>query len=149
MDSKEYEEAVNVFYERHLCLKRPWPSKEVEIALEHMTGDPTVYSTMYGISELVVTGNLKDWSVVEQASHIQASTLLINGTHDEAQDVCVQPFFAKIPKVKWITLEDARWAISIIRRASLTAPCCSHFAHVDRPDSFVEVLAGFLKPQGS
>ena len=106
MESKKYEEAVNVFYERHLCPKRPWPPEEVGMALENMTRDPTVYGTMsvpiptdlreyanvhrrYGVSELVITGSLKNRSVVKQASRIQASTLLINGTHDEAQDVYV------------------------------------------------------------
>ena len=44
--SKEYEEAVTVFYKRHMCRTKPWPAKEVEAALKWMTGYPDVYSTM-------------------------------------------------------------------------------------------------------
>ena len=46
MDSPEYEEALTFFYQEHLCRIKPWPAEAVQQALDHMTGDPTVYSTM-------------------------------------------------------------------------------------------------------
>ena len=45
-ESKEYEEAVEVFYRRFLCRVEPWPAQEVEAALRWLSEDPTVYGTM-------------------------------------------------------------------------------------------------------
>jgi proline-specific peptidase len=44
-ESREYEQACEVFYKRHLCRMDPWP-KEVGMALDHLKDDPTVYKTM-------------------------------------------------------------------------------------------------------
>lgn len=44
-DSKEYEEAVQVFYERHLCRVKPFPEDLVK-SFECMAQDSTVYHTM-------------------------------------------------------------------------------------------------------
>ena len=46
-ESKEFQEAIEVVYKKHLCRVEPWPAPEVNVALEHLTNDPTVYSTMY------------------------------------------------------------------------------------------------------
>lgn len=45
-ESPEYESAVEVFYKRHLSLARPWPSPEVQAALNWFAKDPTTYNTM-------------------------------------------------------------------------------------------------------
>lgn len=45
-ESPEYEAAVEVFYKRHLSLEQPWPSKEVQAALNWFAKDPTTYNTM-------------------------------------------------------------------------------------------------------
>ena len=44
-ESKAYTDAIDVVYKRHLCRVDPWP-REVHVALEALTGDPTVYGTM-------------------------------------------------------------------------------------------------------
>ncbi|KAI1746978.1 Alpha/Beta hydrolase protein [Xylaria castorea] len=126
-ETPEYEAAIEVFYKRHLCLARPWPSKEVEAALYWFAKDPTTYGTMYGPSELSITGSLRDWTSIPILSKIKVPTLLINGTKDEAQDVAMQPFFDHIEKVKWITLDNA-----------------SHFSHVDQRERYMEHLRAFL-----
>ncbi|KUJ12524.1 proline-specific peptidase [Mollisia scopiformis] len=125
--SPEYEAAVEVFYKRHLSLARPWPSEEVQAALGWFAEDSTTYSTMYGASELEISGSLRDWSSIPVLGKIKAPTLLLNGTEDEAQDVAMQPFFDHIKKVKWITLENA-----------------AHFAHVDQRERFMKHLKDFL-----
>jgi hypothetical protein len=45
-ESPEYQEAVGVFYKKHLCRTEPWPAPEVQSAFRWMTEDPTVYGTM-------------------------------------------------------------------------------------------------------
>lgn len=42
----EYEAAIDIFYQRHFSLARPWPPPEVEAAIYWLTKDPTTYGTM-------------------------------------------------------------------------------------------------------
>lgn len=58
---------------------------------------------------------------------IKVPTLLINGAQDEAQDVAMQPFFDKIPNVKWITFDNA-----------------AHLAYVDQKDKYMTQVQRFL-----
>ena len=44
-DSEEYEKAIMVFYERHLCRVKPFPA-ELEASFEWLKKDDTVYLTM-------------------------------------------------------------------------------------------------------
>lgn len=127
-ESPQYQSAMDTFYQRHLCLARPWPPPEVEAALGWFAADPTTYGTMYGPSEITITGSLRDWTVVDKLHNIKVPTLLINGTEDEAQDVAMRPFFERIDKVKWITMERA-----------------SHFSHVDRREDYMQHLLDFLQ----
>ncbi|KAI1365933.1 Alpha/Beta hydrolase protein [Xylaria arbuscula] len=126
-ETPEYEAAVEVFYKKHLSLARPWPAKEVQAALDWFAKDPTTYGTMYGPSELYVSGSLRDWTCVPELSGIKATTLLVNGAQDEAQDIAMQPFFDNIEKVKWVTLDNA-----------------AHFAHVDQREKYMQHLRSFL-----
>ncbi|KAK3368270.1 Alpha/Beta hydrolase protein [Podospora didyma] len=126
-ESPEYEAAVEVFYKRHLSLARPWPAPEVQAALEWFSKDPTTYGTMYGPSELCITGSLRNWTVIPDLQKIKVPTLLLNGRQDEAQDVAMQPFFSQIEKVKWITLEGA-----------------AHFTHVDQRERHMQAIESFL-----
>jgi L-proline amide hydrolase len=81
-----------------------------------------------GPSEFTVVGSLNTWSVVEEVHKIKIPVLLINGEHDEAQSVCVAPFFRGIPKVKWVTISDA-----------------SHMSHVEKRDEYMQIVADFLQ----
>ncbi|KAI1129715.1 Alpha/Beta hydrolase protein [Nemania abortiva] len=128
-DTLEYQKAVEVFYKRHLSLARPWPVKEVQAALDWFEKDSTTYGTMYGPSELYVSGSLRNWTSIPELDKINATTLLMNGVQDEAQDVAMQPFFDNIKKVKWVTLDNA-----------------AHFAHVDQREKYMQHLRAFLLP---
>ncbi|KAI1146039.1 Alpha/Beta hydrolase protein [Nemania diffusa] len=126
-ESPEYEAAVEVFYKRHLSLARPWPAEEVQAALNWFAKDPTTYGTMYGPSELYISGSLRGWTCIPELRGIKVPTLLINGSEDEAQDVAMQAFFDHIQKVKWVTIDGA-----------------AHFAHVDKRARYMEHLRSFL-----
>ncbi|OTB02970.1 hypothetical protein M426DRAFT_61185, partial [Hypoxylon sp. CI-4A] len=80
-----------------------------------------------GPSELVIIGNLKDWEGWKIAHQINVDTLVLNGRYDEMTDVCVEPWFRVIPRVKWVTFEDS-----------------SHMAHWEQPERFLRVCGGFL-----
>lgn len=61
-DTEEYEEAVVVFYRRHVCRVNPFPA-EMNAVMEALKEDNTVYETMNGPSEFYVIGTLKEWWV--------------------------------------------------------------------------------------
>ncbi|TVY58636.1 L-amino acid amidase [Lachnellula suecica] len=122
-DTPEYEAAMEVFYQRHFSLARPWPAPEVTAALEWFAKDSTTYNTI----ELDISGSLRDWTLIPLLKNIQVPTLLINGAEDEAQDVAMQPFFDHIAKVKWVTLDNA-----------------AHFSHVDQREKTMTHLRAFL-----
>ena len=132
LHSKEYEDAVNVFYGRHLCRIEPFP-QELEDAFAYMGEDNTVYETMNGPSEFHVIGSLKDWCITEDLKKITEKTvpggmLIINGHYDEAQDETTSPYFYNPScKTKWV-----RYALS------------SHTPMLEETERYVKDLGMFL-----
>ncbi|KAI0193162.1 Alpha/Beta hydrolase protein [Astrocystis sublimbata] len=125
-DSEEFETAAQEFYKRHVCRLETYPD-DVVCAFKNLKDDPSVYHTMQGPSEFVIVGSFKDWEGWREAHKIEAETLLLNGRYDEATDQCVQPWFKHIPKVKWVTLENA-----------------SHMSHFEERERFIQLVGDFL-----
>jgi len=124
--SPEYEQAVAVFYARHVCRIQPMPD-EVLRTFAAIAEDPTVYHTMNGPSEFHVIGTLKTWSVVDRLDKIIVPTLLISGRHDEATIACVAPFLHGIKDVRWHIFGNS-----------------SHMPHVEEQEDCLAVVAAFL-----
>ncbi|RPD67091.1 prolyl aminopeptidase-2 [Lentinus tigrinus ALCF2SS1-7] len=125
-ESKEYQDAMSVFYKRHLCRLDPWPA-EVLQSFEWMEKDHTVYYTMNGPSEFFITGSLKDWSMIDDAPKIEVPTLLLSGAYDEIPERAIMPFFKGIPKVKWFTFAES-----------------SHMPHWEEREKYMRIAADFL-----
>ena len=85
----EYEEAVMVFYQRHLCRADPWPDWVVE-CFEVLEANPEVYHAMNGPSEFHVIGTIKDWDITPELGRIQVPTLLFCGRYDEVTPASVE-----------------------------------------------------------
>ncbi|KAI2626991.1 proline-specific peptidase [Hypomontagnella submonticulosa] len=126
-ESPEYEKASAVFYKRYVCSLDPLP-EPVTKAFENLKNDSTAYLTMQGPSEIVVTGNLKDWEGWKDAHNIEVDTLLLNGRYDEVGEFCVEPWGMVIPRIKWIVFEKS-----------------SHMAHWEERERFMQVVGTFLK----
>jgi L-proline amide hydrolase len=124
-DSAEYQAAVRVFYDRHVC-RIPWPP-ELEATFAQMQADPTVYYTMNGPSEFHCIGTIKDWSIIDRLDQIAVPTLLISGRHDEATPAVVQPFADRVPDVRWRIFEQS-----------------SHLPHIEETEAFLAEVRGFL-----
>jgi L-proline amide hydrolase len=124
-ESEEYQAAVKVFYDRHVC-RVPWPP-EVEASFAAIAADPTVYHTMNGPSEFHCIGTLKTWSVIDRLDRVRAPTLLISGRHDEATPAVVQPFADRIADVRWRVFEES-----------------SHMPHVEEKAACLAAVAEFI-----
>lgn len=121
----EYQTAVRVFYDRHLC-RIPWP-EELEASFAGMAEDPTVYHTMNGPSEFHCIGTIRDWSIIGRLEQIRAPTLLISGRHDEATEAVVQPFADRIADVRWTIFENS-----------------AHLPHIEETAAYLALVADFM-----
>jgi L-proline amide hydrolase len=126
-DSREYHEAMDVFYARHVCRVQP-PPQDVADSFDQIDAEPTVYHTMNGPSEFHVVGTLRDWSVVDRVKDIAVPTLLVSGAHDEATPATMQPFQDAISDVRWEIFSDS-----------------SHMPHVEEEERFLSVVGDFLR----
>lgn len=125
-DTKEYQDAVKVFNEKHVCRVVPMPD-EVARTFAAIDEDPTVYHTMNGPSEFHVIGTLKTWSVIDRLHAIDVPVLLISGHYDEATRKTVQPYADNIPDVRWHIFEHS-----------------SHMPHVEETELCLKVVGDFL-----
>jgi L-proline amide hydrolase len=124
-DSEEYEQAVMVFYERHLC-RIPFP-EQLQRSFAQMEEDPTVYHTMNGPSEFHVIGTLTGWDITPRLSEVEVPVLVISGEHDEATPEVVRPLVDALPDARWELLDGA-----------------SHCTHLEQPERFLELVEAFL-----
>ncbi|TVY78395.1 L-amino acid amidase [Lachnellula suecica] len=124
-ESEEFQEAAAVFNERFVCQLDPLPEEIVE-GFRNMKKDPTVYFTIQGPAEFVITGSIKDFEGWKQAHTIEVETLLLNGKNDEVTSSCMYPWFHAIPKIRWVTLDG------------------SHMSHWEDRERFMREVGDFL-----
>lgn len=125
-DDPAYQEAMQVFYRRHVCRLDPWPEDVVQ-SFAQMDADPTVYGTMNGPSEFHVVGTLRDWDITDRLGDIEVPTLLVSGRHDEATPRIVAAMRDRIPGAEWRLFAES-----------------SHMPHVEEPAGFLEAVGSFL-----
>jgi L-proline amide hydrolase len=125
-DSSEYQDAMNVFYHRHVCRVVPYP-EFVQRTFDKLAQNPEVYYTMNGPSEFHVIGTIKDWDVRHRLPEIKAPTLVTSGRHDEATPAIAETVHKGIPGSKWVIFENS-----------------SHTAHAEEADRYMQVLSEFI-----
>jgi proline iminopeptidase len=123
-DSEEYQQAAEVFYERHVyagdapaepdaCAGAPW--------------NPVVYEYMWGPTEFHATGNLLEFDVTQRLHEIDVPVLFIAGEHDEARPDTVAGFQRLIEGARLAVIEDA-----------------AHATLSKKPEEYKRVLQDFL-----
>ncbi|HEX3300020.1 MAG TPA: proline iminopeptidase-family hydrolase [Actinomycetota bacterium] len=125
-DSPEYEAAVAVFYDRHVCRTKPMPEC-VSRTFDRLAANPEVYHSMNGPSEFHVIGTLKDWNIVERLGEIDVPTLLMSGRHDEATPEIMDVVQHGIAGAERVTFEES-----------------SHMCHVEETEPCLRVVTDFL-----
>ena len=125
-ESPEYQDAMQVFYDKHVCRVVPNPDF-VTRSFAKLAEDPTVYYTMNGPSEFHCIGSLRTWNITDDLHGIAVPTLLVSGRYDEATPTIVGEIAERIPNNEWVIFEES-----------------SHMPHVEEPERFAEVLNAFL-----
>jgi proline-specific peptidase len=125
-DDPEYEAAVGVFYERHLCRVIPMP-EFVTRSFAKLGRNPQVYRTMNGPTEFTVVGTLREWEILSRLDGVDEPVLLTSGRHDEATPDQVALIRERLPHGEWVLFEQS-----------------GHLAHAEEPDRYMAVLGDFL-----
>jgi len=103
-DSKEYEAASEVYYERHMYAgKRP----ETLAACKSAPWSQSVYEYMWGPQEFYATGTLVDFDVTDRLHEIHVPVLFMTGEFDEARPETVAGFQKLIPGSQFTVIADA------------------------------------------
>ena len=122
-----YEEAMMVFYRRHVCRLDPMPDC-VQRTFAKLAETPEVYNTMNGPSEFHVIGVIKDWDIVARLGEIRVPSLILSGRYDEATPLIAETVHRGIPGSQWVLFEES-----------------SHMPHVEETERCLAVVSGFLR----
>lgn len=129
LDNPEYQKAIEVFYQRHICRLDPWP-EPVTRMLSRFAEPPSqqVYNTMQGKNETQVTGNLKDWDRWADLTKIKPPTLTIGARWDEMEPADMEKMAELLP--------NGRYGY---------CPNGSHLCMWDDQQAYFRHLTGFLR----
>ncbi len=123
-DSQEYQDAVMVFYQRHLCRLDPWPDYVLK-AFDLANFD--LYVTMWGNTEFNATGTLKDYDSSARLARIDTPTLYTCGEFDEATPEACKHFSSLTPGSEVKVIPDA-----------------SHMAFAEQRDLYMATVREFF-----
>ncbi|ETA49462.1 proline iminopeptidase-family hydrolase [Ponticoccus alexandrii] len=127
----DYKAASDVYYQRHVCRCEPWPDF-VRRTFDWVDRDPTVYHTMWGPTEFLGTGSLKNWTVEDRLAQINVPTLVVTGAFDEATPHAAEMFSTLIPDVHWRIFGQS-----------------SHMPHVEEEAAYMSAVDAFLRASGA
>jgi proline-specific peptidase len=122
--SPEYLAAMLVFHRRHVCRMDAWPA---ELERSFRGEGRQVYETMWGPSELTVTGSLRTFDRSRRLHEIALPTLLTCGRHDEATPATVAWYRDLVPGAELAVFEAS-----------------AHLAHLEERERFNAVVGDFL-----
>ena len=127
-DSKVYQDAMKLYYDRHVCRNK---AKSKRGALIKNSHGNQVYKYMWGASEFSATGSLKNYNKVSQLEKIDCPTLFICGEHDEARPKTAKQYAKKIPGADFVEIKSASHAILAERPSQLVKTIRQFVTRID------------------
>jgi L-proline amide hydrolase len=124
-DDPEYEQAMEVYYDRHFY-RGPQPRPELEAMAKGRA--PDVYRAMQGPNEWMTTGALKGWETRARLHEITVPTLVVRGRYDMCTDPIAAELVNGIPNAREVVLEHS-----------------SHTPVLEETDRYLTVASAFLR----
>ncbi len=121
----EYVKAVDVFYHRHLCRAGVWPDYLLQAFARFNTD---LYNYMWGPTEFLCNGTLKNLDLVPKLPLIDAPALFISGEFDEGTPAASAEYAAHMKKAEQAVIKDA-----------------SHCPHIEKTDEFIRIVRDFTR----
>jgi proline iminopeptidase len=120
-------QAANAAFEARFLSRGPLNYRTLPECLASPAGSARLYEYMWGPSEFVSTGTLRDYDRIDRLAELELPTLFLVGEHDEARPETMREFQALVPG-------------SIVK----VIPGAAHMVNVDQPAAFNEALNAFL-----
>jgi L-proline amide hydrolase len=124
-DDPEYEQAMQVYYDRHLY-RGPRPRAEMERWAAERSAE--VYEAMQGPNEWTITGAMRGWDVRDRLGEIDVPTLVVRGGYD----MCTEPIAAEL-------VNGIRGAHEVVFEES------SHTPILEESDRYLAVVGSFMR----
>ena len=124
-DDPEYEEAMDVYFDRHFY-RGPRPRAELDAMAAGKATD--VYRAMQGPNEWTTTGVLKGWDVRERLHEIDVPTLVVRGRYDMSTDAVSAELVGGIKGAREVVLEHS-----------------SHTPVLEETERYLAVVGGFMR----
>lgn len=120
-------QAANAAFEAQFLSRGPIDYRTLPECLASPVGSARLYEYMWGPSEFVSTGTLRDYNRIDSLAKLDIPTLFLVGEHDEARPETMLEFQALVPG-------------SIVK----VIPGAAHMVNVDQPQAFNEAINEFL-----
>jgi proline-specific peptidase len=124
-DDSEYEQAMQVYMDRHFY-RGPRPRPELEAMAQQKATN--VYRAMQGPNEWTTTGALKGWDTRDRLHEIDVPTLVVRGRYD----MCTDPIAAEL-------VEGIRGAREVVLEHS------SHTPVLEETDRYLQIVGAFVR----
>jgi L-proline amide hydrolase len=124
-DDPEYEEAMQVYFDRHFY-RGPRPRPELDAMAAGRAMD--VYRAMQGPNEWTTTGALKGWDTRDRLHEIDVPTLVIRGRYDMSTDKIAAELLEGIPGAREVVLEES-----------------SHTPALEQTAEYLEAISSFVR----
>lgn len=100
----EYQGAIAIWYQTYICRMQPWPmGLEESFAGVGME----IYMAMIGPSDFRVTGNLKEWDIMDRLHEITIPTLFVAGRYDECTPEHMKLMHDRVPGSEYALFENS------------------------------------------
>jgi proline iminopeptidase len=103
-NSPEYQEALMVYYKKHIACKLPW-SADIDSTFKYL--GEKVYVHMNGPSEFTFTGTLQHYDATKRLHKIKIPSLFVCGEYDEARPETTKYYAGLVPKSKFVVIKNA------------------------------------------
>lgn len=120
-------EAANAAFEAQFLSRGPLDYRSLPECIASPPGSARLYEYMWGPSEFVSTGTLRDYDRIDRLAEVRIPTLFLVGEHDEARPATMLEFQALVPG-------------SVVK----VIPDAGHMMNVDQPQAFNAAVAEFL-----
>jgi proline iminopeptidase/L-proline amide hydrolase len=123
------EQATNVFYSHYLA-REPRPDAFQHYVAAHpaLRLNQGIYEAMWGSSEFVATGTLRDYDGEPLLAKLEGpKTLFVDGQYDEARPATLGGFAARVPGAEFAVI-----------------PGAGHSFFLDRPDEALGIIRPWL-----
>lgn len=124
MDHPEYRAAITLLEYRHIWrTEKPWTG----LGYQKANWNRQIYEAMQGPNEFLLTGNLRDWSRIEDLKSLACPALIIVGEHDHMTPDCSRHMHVAIPNSRLVIFRN-----------------CGHVPRREFPDAYLREVTEFL-----